>query len=210
MSDQAPAITGGAAATAAPNTVTPTPAILNTPNASALPAPAAAATTSRDTADVVMAQALVAGGHWTEEQAAAALAEGDAEHDGEAAAEGAEPFNQYAALADMKSTLDAVGIDAKDAGGAECIVKMGLARAPTPEQNAQECAETLQHLDGIYGQEKAGWVVEWARREFQHLAAANPKLVDLAERSGAGNNLALIKALANRGMTRHYKAYFGK
>lgn len=164
-----------------------------------------------------MAQALVAGGHWTEAQAAAALAdvgaepnEGDAPASAEQPADAAEPFNPYAAVADMKSTLAAVGIEGKDAGAAEFIVKRGLERAPTPEQNAQESHEVLQGLQGLYGPEKAGWMVEWARREFQHLAAANPKLVDLAERSGAGNSIALIQQLAHRGINRYNRVRLAK
>lgn len=197
MSGETSAATEGGAATAAPST-----------GSMLTPAPAPIA--GHGTADAMMAQALVANGHWTAEQATAALAEGNAEPDGATGVEGAEPFNQYAAIADMKSTLAAVGIDGKDAGAAEHVVKLGLARAPTPEQNAQACGESLQMLEGIYGSEKAGWMVEWARREFQHLAAANPKLVDLAERSGAGNSIALIQQLANRGMIRYNKARFGK
>jgi hypothetical protein len=158
-----------------------------------------------------MAQALVDRGRWTPEQAAAALAQGDTEgEEGEGAGENAAPFNPYAAVADMKSTLSAMGIEGKDAGAAEYIVKAGLARAPTPEQNVQARDEAQQNLEALYGQEKAGWVIEWARREFRHLAAANPKLIDLAERSGAGNSIALIQQLANRGMTRYNKARFSK
>ena len=190
------------------------------PAAATVPAPStggtlapAAAPVAAVTAEHYMAQAMVANGHWTEAQAAEALAKGAEQHDDgeEAAPEApADNFDPFAAVADMKSTLAAVGIEGSDAGAAESIVQKGLARAPTYEQNVAEANDVHRMLEAQHGPQKAGWVIEWARREFNHLAAANPKLVDLAERSGAGNSIMLITKLAQRGQARYNAARFGK
>ena len=183
------------------------------PAADTTPAGVPAAVTAAPTVQQQMAQALVDRGTWTKEQAATALAaegvEGETNGSTPAEAEAA-PYDRFAAVADMKSTLAAVGIEGEHASAIEHVVQRGLARAPTPEQNAQECVEVRQWMDGLYGAEKAGWMVEWARREFQHLAAANPRLIDLAERSGAGNSLHVIQQLAYRGINRYNKARMGK
>jgi hypothetical protein len=160
----------------------------------------------------MMAQALVDGGHWTPEQAAAALAADGQAQDGDAQPDN--PFtaalDHQAAVTEMRATLDAAGINASEASGVAYVVEQGLKRAPTPEQNAADCAEVQTMLEGVHGKEKAGWMIGWARHEFQQMAAANPKLVALAEKSGAGNSLALITALAKRGWQRHVEATLGK
>lgn len=176
-------------------------------------APSTGAGSTDTSTQAMMAQALVDGGHWTPEQAAAALA-GDSPNGGPDEQESAEnPFtaavDQQNALADMKSTLAASGIEGADAMGAETIVRKGLANPPTPEQSAQAYQDTQQLMETLYGKEKAGWMTEWARREFQLLAAGNPKLVALAERSGAGNSMSLIQQLAYRGINRYNRARFG-
>lgn len=194
---------------ATPSTPAAEPASSAAPATTTTGAPAPA---SGDTSmHAIMAQALVDGGHWTREQADAALA-GSAEEAGQL--EPAEnPFttalDHHQAVADMKSTLAAAGIEGTDAMAAETIVRKGLANPPTPEQRAQAAQETHQLLETLYGKEKAGWVVEWARREFSLLAAGNPKLVDLAERSGAGNSMTLIQQLAYRGINRYNRARYG-
>jgi hypothetical protein len=182
-------------------------------SSSSLQATAAHVTVSADAgAHAVMVQALVEGGHWTPKQAAAALAADGQPEDGQAQADNAlaTALDHQTAIADMRSTLDAAGVEASEAGGVAYLVQQGLKRAPTPEQNAAESVEVRTMLESVHGREKASYLISWAQREFGQMAAANPKLRDLAERSGAGNNISLLTALAKRGWQRHVEATIGK
>jgi hypothetical protein len=185
----------------------------NGANSGSLQATAAPVTVSADAgAHAAMAQALVDGGHWTPQQAADALAADGQPDEDQAQADNAftTALDHQTAIADLRSTLDAAGVDASEAGGVASLVEAGLKRAPTPEQNAAESVEVRTMLQGVHGKEKAGYLIAWAQREFQQMAAANPNLRQLAERSGAGNNISLLTALAKRGWQRHVEATIGK
>ncbi|MEP6906780.1 MAG: hypothetical protein ABI858_02190 [Pseudoxanthomonas sp.] len=135
-----------------------------------------------------------------------APAEGEAQPGTEAT--GAEPaaeFNAVTAVADMRSSLEAAGIDAGDNAVVATLVSKGLQQNQTPAQLAQGAADTRSHLETLYGTEGAQRMIGWARKEFQQMAAGNPNLIHLAEKSGAGNSLLIIKRLAERGIARHYK-----
>jgi hypothetical protein len=181
-------------------------------SSSSLQATAAHVTVSADAgAHAVMVQALVEGGHWTPKQAAAAPAADGQPEDGQAQADNAftTALDHQTAIADLRSTLDAAGVDASEAGGVASLVQQGLKRAPSPEQNAAESVEVRTMLEGVHGKEKAGYLIAWAQREFQQMAAVSPRLGPLAEKSGAGNSIALITALAAKGWARHCAATIG-
>jgi hypothetical protein len=157
-------------------------------SSSSLQATAAHVTVSADAgAHAVMVQALVEGGHWTPKQAAAAPAADGQPEDGQAQADNAftTALDHQTAIADLRSTLDAAGVDASEAGGVASLVQ------------------------GVHGKEKAGYLIAWAQREFQQMAAVSPRLGPLAEKSGAGNSIALITALAAKGWARHCAATIG-
>jgi len=186
-------------------------------SAPATAAPVAPASTQGPpmSAEAYMAQAMVANGHWSEAQAAEALAK-DATERGEAPPQQSEatpeaaPFDRYTAVADMKSTLQTVGFEPRDIQTAEMLVSKGLTQAPTFEQNCQRQADTQQLLETRYGKEGANNLVGWAKREVAHMATANPNIYDLLERSGVGNDMLVIQALAKRGQDRFNKAKFGR
>jgi hypothetical protein len=185
----------------------------NGATSSSLQATAAHVTVSADAgAHAAMAQAMVDNGHWTPRQAADALAADGQPDEGQAQADNAmvTALDNHNALADLSATLDAVGIGASEVGGVASLVQQGLRRAPSPEQNAAESVEVRTMLEGVHGKEKAGYLIAWAQREFAQMASANPKLRDLAEKSGAGNSVVLITALAKRGWQRHVEATIGK
>jgi hypothetical protein len=208
-------MTDATASTAAGNPTTPTGQTTTSSGALAATAPTAAANVGTG-AHSAMAAALVQNGAWTREQADKALADagtaGEQPDPDQVSADNAmaTALDNHNALADLSATLDSAGIDASEAGGVAYLVKAGLKRAPTPEQNAADAAEVMPMLEGIHGKEKAGWVMQWATREFDRMAASNPKLRDLAERSGAGNNVSLINALAAKGWSLHCAARTGK
>ncbi len=178
-------------------------------------APTAAASVDAGTQSA-MAAALVENGTWTQERADAALAEAGAageQPDAEQVAADnamATALGNHQALADLGATLQADGIETNEAGGVNYLVEQGLARAPTFEQRSSEMAEVMPMLEGMHGKEKAGWVMQWAQREFDRMSASDPKLRDLAERSGAGNNVSLINGLAARAYQRHVDSTIGK
>ena len=120
------------------------------------------------------------------------------------------PLGQQTAITSMKSTLADAGIEPGDSSAAEYVIRRGLDRAPTPEQNVAEQADVMSSLVAIHGKEKAGYMVQWAQAEFAQLAAKNPGLIALAEKSGAGNSIALIQRLAGRGWQRYADATWPK
>jgi hypothetical protein len=209
------AIASASAPAAPASNVAPT----STSSGALAPVAPSTATTAPASVDAgaqsAMAQALVANGTWTQGQADKALADagtaGEQPDPDQVAADGAmaTALGNQQALADLGAALAADGVQTNEAGGVAYLVKQGLQRAPTFEQRTAECAGTSALLESMHGKEKAGWVMQWATQEFDRMAASNPKLRDLAERSGAGNNVSLINALAARGWQRHVDATIG-
>ncbi|UJM88839.1 hypothetical protein LRK24_10230 [Rhodanobacter denitrificans] len=152
-----------------------------------------------------MAEALVARGVWTAEQAAAALADPDADP-------GALPAptaqSDLATITSMKASLEGQGFETKAIDGAAHIINRGLANPPSEAAKHEAAAICMESLRSQYG-DKTDYIVEAARRELSMLAQQQPGLRDLLERSGAGNNLWIIQGLAGRHLDRLKKAHLG-
>lgn len=152
-----------------------------------------------------MAEALVARGVWTPEQATAALADPDADPD---AMPAPTVQSDLATITSMKASLEGQGFDAKAIDGAAHIINRGLANPPDDAAIREGAELAEQSLRSQYG-DKAEYIIAAARRELAMLEQQQPGLRDLLERSGAGNSLWIIQGLAGRHLDRLKKAHLG-
>jgi hypothetical protein len=120
--------------------------------------------------------------------------------------------NPYKTAAALETHLAGAGVDpflAKFYGGR---VQQALQRpAPTAEQLATGHVEAETALANEYG-EDAEHIGRLAREEMQRMSRDFPDLPRLLERTGLGNDLQVIKALASRAygrLTDQKRAEFG-
>lgn len=110
--------------------------------------------------------------------------------------------NPYKTAATLEARLSDMGVDpvlAKFYGGR--FQQALLRPAPTAEQLATGHAEAEAALANEYG-EDAEHVGRLAREEMHRMACDYPELPALLERTGLGNDLQVIKAIASRGYER--------
>lgn len=117
-------------------------------------------------------------------------------------APGALDANPGRTAAALHAHLSAVGVDPTLATFYQGRVEKALAApAPTAEQLAIGCTDARQALVDQYGDD-ADAIGELARQEVQLLARDHPQIIGILERTGLGNDVHLLKALASRGYNR--------
>jgi hypothetical protein len=146
-----------------------------------------------------MAAALVDKGVLTQEQAAAALANPEAD-----VAEGGTLAPQVAAMQDAASVqgvLTAAGVDQPTAKFFGEMVRKATLSPPSEEAKAEARADCEQHLRWLWGANFDGMLAA-ARHELADLARSNPKLPDILDGTGLGNHPLIVRQLAERAVQR--------
>lgn len=156
-------------------------------------------TSAPQSADAVMASALVERGTWTQEQADAALAAPDAEP-----AEGGTLAPAVVAIRDaleLQGALASADVDQTTARFVGDMFRKAATSPPSAEARAAAAADSQQHLRNMWG-EHFDTMLGLAQREMLELARGYPKLPALLDSTGLGDHPFLIRQLAERGARR--------
>ncbi len=96
----------------------------------------------------------------------------------------------------MRAIFHEAGIPNGIAGQVNKMYSQAIQNPPTASQIERTAQETHLQLSRTFG-DQASKVIEVAQREFRAMAARQPRLVDMVERSGLGNNFYVISSLYN-------------